>query len=52
VKGKTIKVKASLAVGKEYTRLWEYLTKKHPPYLDYQKRTKRKIPIAVFEPTE
>ena len=32
--------------------LWEYFTKKHPPYLDYQKMTKRKIPIAVFEPME
>jgi deazaflavin-dependent oxidoreductase (nitroreductase family) len=50
VKGKTIKVNASFAEGKEYTRLWEFLTKKHPPYLDYQKMTKRKIPIAVFEP--
>jgi deazaflavin-dependent oxidoreductase (nitroreductase family) len=50
VKGKTVKVKASFAEGEEYTRLWEYVTKKHPPYLDYQKMTKRKIPIAVFEP--
>ena len=50
VKGQTIKVKASFAEGEEYTRLWEYLTKKHPPYLDYQKMTQRKIPIAVFEP--
>jgi deazaflavin-dependent oxidoreductase (nitroreductase family) len=49
VKGKTIEVKASFAEGEEYTRLWEYLTKKHPPYLDYQKMTDRKIPIAVFE---
>jgi hypothetical protein len=30
--------------------LWEYVTKKHPPYLDYQKMTERKIPIAVFVP--
>ena len=50
VKGQTIKVKARFAEGDEFTRLWEYLTKKHPPYLDYQKMTKRKIPIAVFEP--
>jgi deazaflavin-dependent oxidoreductase (nitroreductase family) len=52
VKGQTIKVKASFAEGDDYVRLWEYLTKKHPPYLDYQKMTKRKIPIAVFEPIE
>jgi F420H(2)-dependent quinone reductase len=50
VKGQTIKVKASFAEGEEYTRLWEYVTRKHPPYLDYQKMTERKIPIAVFEP--
>ena len=50
VKGRTIKVKASFAEGDEYIRLWEYVTKKHPPYLDYQKMTKRKISIAVFEP--
>lgn len=52
VKGRTIKVNASFAEGEEYARLWEYLTKKHPPYLEYQKMTERKIPIAVFEPTE
>jgi deazaflavin-dependent oxidoreductase (nitroreductase family) len=50
VKGNTIKVSASFAEGEEYIRLWEYVTKKHPPYLGYQKMTKRKIPIAVFEP--
>jgi len=50
VKGKTIRVKASFAEGEEYTRLWDYVTKKHPPYLDYQKATERRIPIAVFEP--
>jgi deazaflavin-dependent oxidoreductase (nitroreductase family) len=50
VKGQMIKVKASFAEGEEHTRLWEYVTKKHPPYLDYQKMTKRKIPIAVFVP--
>ena len=50
VKGRAIKVKASFVEGEEYTRLWEYVTKKHPPYLEYQKMTKRKIPIAIFEP--
>jgi F420H(2)-dependent quinone reductase len=49
VKGKSIHVNARFAEGEEYTRLWEYLTKKHPPYLEYQKMTKRKIPIAIFE---
>lgn len=50
VKGTTIKVNASFAEGDEYARLWGYLTEKHKPYLEYQKMTKRKIPIVVFEP--
>ena len=49
VNGRTILVKASFAAGEEYARLWEYVTKKHPPYLDYQNMTERKIPIAIFE---
>ena len=49
VKGQTIKLNASFAEGEEYARLWDYVTKKHPPYLDYQKMTKRKIPIVVFD---
>lgn len=50
VKGKTINVSARFAEGEEYAHLWEYLSKKHPPYVEYQKMTKRKIPIAIFEP--
>ena len=50
VKGGTIKVNASFAEGEEYTRLWDYVTKKHPPYLEYQKMTERIIPIAVLRP--
>ena len=50
VKGKTIKVTTRFAEGEEYIRLWEFVTRKHPPYLEYQKMTKRKIPIVVLEP--
>ena len=49
VKGQTIKLNASFAEGEEYARLWDYVTEKHPPYLDYQKMTKRKIPIVIFD---
>ena len=49
VNGRMIKVNASFAKGEEYSRLWEYVTKKHAPYLEYQKMTERKIPIVVFE---
>lgn len=50
VKGKTIKVNARFAEGKEYIRLWEYVTKKHAPYLEYQKMTERKILIVILVP--
>ena len=49
VNGRMLKVNANFAAGKEYARLWEYVTKKHAPYLEYQKMTERKIPIVVFE---
>lgn len=49
VNGRMIKVNSSFAEGEEYARLWEYVTKKHAPYLEYQKMTERKIPIVVFE---
>jgi deazaflavin-dependent oxidoreductase (nitroreductase family) len=51
VKGQKIKVNASFADGVEYDRLWDYVTKKHAPYLEYQKMTKRKIPIAILQPS-
>jgi deazaflavin-dependent oxidoreductase (nitroreductase family) len=49
VKGETIRVEAHDAQGDEYTRLWDFATKKHPPYMNYQKMTSRHIPIVVFE---
>jgi deazaflavin-dependent oxidoreductase (nitroreductase family) len=49
VKGKTISVKAHDAQADEYTNLWTFATRKHPPYLNYQKMTTRHIPIVVFE---
>ncbi len=52
VNGQTINVKAEFAEGDEYNRLWEYTTKEHPPYLDYQKMTTRHIPIVVFQPID
>jgi len=52
VNGETIKVNGSFAEGEDYTRLWDYVTRKHPPYLDYQKMTERKILIVVLEPSK
>lgn len=49
VKGKTIAVTAREAQGEEYDELWKFVTTRHPPYLDYQKQTSRRIPIMIFE---
>ena len=49
VNGKTIPVEAHDTQGDEYSRLWDFATKKHPPYLNYQKMTSRHIPIVVFD---
>ena len=51
VRGKRIEVQSREATGEEYDRLWKFATEKHPPYLGYQKTTRRHIPIMVFEPT-
>lgn len=50
VNGQKIPVEAHEAQGEEYARLWTFATERHPPYLDYQKMTLRKIPIMVFQP--
>ena len=50
VNGKAISVRAHDAQGDEHIRLWDYVTKKHPPYLNYQKMTSRHIPVVIFEP--
>jgi deazaflavin-dependent oxidoreductase (nitroreductase family) len=49
VKGSSIKVKAHVAQGDEYSGLWKFVTEKHPQYLEYQKKTTRQIPIVVLE---
>jgi len=52
VNGKAIQVTARDTQRDEYARLWEFATKKHPPYLNYQKMTSRHIPIVAFEVVE
>ena len=50
VNGRTILVESHDAQGEEYARLWKFVTQRHPPYLRYQKMTRRRIPIVVFQP--
>ncbi|SRR6266498_1293047 len=49
VNGRRITVDAHDADAEEYTRLWKFVTERHPPYLQHQKMTKRRIPIVVFQ---
>ncbi len=50
VKGQRISVEAHDAQGTEYERLWKFATERHPPYLNYQKMMRRRIPVVVFQP--
>jgi deazaflavin-dependent oxidoreductase (nitroreductase family) len=49
INGKVLPVAAREAQGEEYATLWGFVTERHPPYLKYQKMTRRHIPIMVFE---
>ena len=50
VRGKSLHVQAREAEGREYDRLWKYVTQKHAQYLTYQQMTSRRIPIVILEP--
>ena len=42
-------VRARVATGKEREQLWEQMVQMYPPYREYQKKTKREIPVVVLE---
>jgi deazaflavin-dependent oxidoreductase (nitroreductase family) len=44
------RVKARVAEGEERERLWAQMVAIWPDYAEYQKKTKRKIPVVVLEP--
>jgi deazaflavin-dependent oxidoreductase (nitroreductase family) len=50
VKSQIIKVKAETANSTERQRLWAELMKIAPGYADYEKQTKREIPVVVLRP--
>lgn len=43
--------RARTAQGAERQRLFDMMAKVYPPYIDYQKKTDRVIPVIVLEPT-
>jgi deazaflavin-dependent oxidoreductase (nitroreductase family) len=50
VGAKHLSARARVAEGDERERLWQKLAGIYPPYLDYQKATKRTIPVVVLDP--
>ena len=49
VRGVTLEVQGREAQGDEYARLWTFVAGRHPPYVEYQRMTSRRIPIVVLE---
>jgi proline iminopeptidase len=47
---KKLKAHAKTVEGDERTRLFDMMAKVYPPYVDYQNRTERRIPVVVLEP--
>lgn len=50
IRGQKLDVVAHEAEGEELEVLWKFVTERHPPYIAYQKKTARKIPVMVFTP--
>src|SRR4029450_547905 len=47
--GEHFTVRARVATGKEREQLFEQMAQMAPPYRDYQKKTKRELPVVVLE---
>lgn len=46
-----VKVRARDADGEERDRLWAQMVAMYPSYANYQKKTERRIPVVVLEPS-
>ena len=51
IKGDRWSVKADKANDAEKTRLWPLMTETFPPYEEYQRKTKRVIPVVILTPS-
>ena len=47
---KTVKARARTVSGAERQKLWDDAIVWWPPYVDYQKKTQREIPVVVLDP--
>ena len=52
IKDRTQRVRAEEAKDEQKRRLWRRLVEMYPPYEDYQRRTRREIPVFVLRPIE
>ena len=48
--GRRLEVRARAADGAERDRLWARLVASDPAYAEYQRRTKRRLPVVMLEP--
>ena len=47
-----LRVRAKEVGGEEKARLWQKMVEMYPSYDDYQKKTKREIPLLVMRPRD
>jgi deazaflavin-dependent oxidoreductase (nitroreductase family) len=47
---KRLHANARIATGAERTKLWAEMAALFPPYLNYQQKTAREIPVVVLDP--
>jgi deazaflavin-dependent oxidoreductase (nitroreductase family) len=52
VGNRKVRVRAEELDGEEKERLWKKMAEMYPTYDDYQKKTKREIPLLVLHPKE
>jgi len=52
VADREVRVSAEEVDGEEKERLWKRMAEMYPTYGDYQKKTKRKIPLLVLHPRD
>jgi deazaflavin-dependent oxidoreductase (nitroreductase family) len=49
---KKLKARARTVSGAERGKLWDEAVKFWPPYVDYQRKTEREIPVVVLDPVQ
>jgi deazaflavin-dependent oxidoreductase (nitroreductase family) len=52
IEDRKVRVRAEEVGGEEKARLWQRMAELYPTYDDYQKKTKRQIPLLVLRPRD